>query len=134
MKSIKLFCLLILTSLVFSFCQTEEKTETIDKRETKKLFDGTLRLIKTYTDSISAAEDTTVVAELFRNFNHNLEKLNFEVAPDTDLTLSEQQNDSLYTKLTEFRSLYEKKIFDLVYPDGEPTDSVSSQTQEGTPE
>ena len=104
--------LFIISLTLLVACRYEEKNENTDV-ETEKLFDGTLRLIKIYSDSISLAADTTQVAELFRHFNHNLEKLNFDVVADTDLTLSEQQNDSLYSRLTELRSLFERRMREL---------------------
>ena len=101
----------------------EKKTET-DGNDVDRLYTETLRLIRVYSDSIVNAPDTAEVSSLFRNFNHQLERLNFDVKADTDLALDECRNDTLAIKLTGIRQLYDRKMTEAVKP------AVDSQEEE----
>ena len=107
-KLLRYFAFLLLTLFTLASCRHEE--DNSGKEETNKLYEGTLQLIRTYNDSLSYASDTLSVSTLFHNFNKSLEKLNFDVRPDTDLTLTEGQNDTLYMKICELRNLYDQKM------------------------
>lgn len=86
----------------------EEKNE-----ESDRLYHETLKLIKIYKDSLSRVTDPQELKDIFTNFNIRLEKLNFDVPPDTDLQLNEGKNDTLFIKISELRHIYDIKRAEL---------------------
>lgn len=115
-------------AVLFFMVSCHHEEDNTMKNESNKLYSGTLKLIKEYSDSLSYASDTLAVTTIFQNFNKSLEKLNFEVIPDTDLELTEGQNDTLYMKLCEIRAHYDEKMKEVMYnaieAEGEAEDSL----------
>lgn len=78
--------------------------------QASELYESTLRLISLYTDSIEHATDSTQVEDIFARFNARLDSLNFAVPPDTDLRLSEGENDTLYINIENLRHLHDSRL------------------------
>lgn len=125
---------IIYHSVIFSFLLSvvscSSKEETSDDVDTDKLYNSTLSLIKTYTDSLRTSADTMELSMVFANFNHQLEKLNFDVVPDTDLHLTEDRNDTLYMKLMDLRRLYDDRKKELEAVALPPADEEGETTEE----
>lgn len=83
----------------------EEKPDDSDM-----LYKETLRLITLYTDSIGAATDSVGAEEAFAGFSAQIDSLNMAVEPNTDLLLTEGENDTIYRRITALRTLYDNKL------------------------
>lgn len=103
--------------------KTEEEEET-GTEDALILYTSTLMLIRQYTDSISTAPDSLTLSQIYTRFNAKLDSVNFAVEPDTDLNLSEGQNDTLFIEMEKFRALYNQRLQHLERRD---TISVSQE-------
>lgn len=65
-----------------------------------QLFEKSLVLLRAYTDSLSIAKDSAHVEFLARAYESKINAINFEFPPETDLRLTQEENDSLI-KLTD---------------------------------
>lgn len=63
--------------------------------ESGELFKKSEQLIRLYIDSITTAKDSTGLINIISNFDSKITNLNYSFPPDTDLKMSEQENDSL---------------------------------------
>lgn len=97
-----------------------------------QLFSKSVNLIKGYTDSIRQTNDSASLRRLSNEFNERIAKVNFEFPADTDLDLTEQENDSLIKmidKLVELIRQKEKTLNISVTYDSIPTtDSLGNRT------
>lgn len=105
--------ILITTLLILAACSSnnDEKGD----EEARSLYTGTCRLAKIYTDSIRRAPDSTKAIALMERFDERLTELNFNHAPDTDLRLSEGENDTLALLLRRLRASYEARLDSLAH-------------------
>lgn len=92
-------------------CSNSEQAERPD--DSDRLYKETLLLVKSYNDSISAANDSASAMRAFDAFNAKLDSVNFSVAPDTDLLLTEGENDTIYMNLMSIKNNFEKKLESL---------------------
>ena len=95
------------------------------REEARRLFDGMVNLTKAYTDSIKAAKDTTQLNELIGRFEERIDKMNFDVAPDTDYSLTEGENDTITMMMDKFSAERMAKLKALSEQKVEPADSVA---------
>lgn len=121
---------IVIFSFLLSVVSCSSKEEVSHDVDTDKLYNSTLSLIKTYTDSLRTSADTMELSMVFANFNHQLEKLNFDVVPDTDLHLTEDRNDTLYMKLMDLRRLYDDRKKELEAIALPPADEDGETTEE----
>lgn len=117
----------LLLPMVFGAC--EKKKEAVDRREADSLYSRTIGLIGSYSDSIATAPDSVSVSTLFARFNERLSELNFTVKADTDLLLTEGQNDTLTERLTALRSLRDSRLRSISQPDTTASDSLKQLKQ-----
>ena len=116
MRSLKI--LFLLSLVIFLSCK--KKLETNGNEEARKLYEKSIELIQDYTNRLENLNDLASIDSISNLFEKKLVDLNFKFPPNTDLRLSEQENDSLYCLLHNYRNLKEKKIKNLVIP---PSDS-----------
>lgn len=95
-------------------CAKEEKPANDDS---DKLYRGCLAVSRQYADSIRLASDSAAAEEAFNRAGELLDSVNFSVAPDTDLLLTEEENDTLYANITLLRTLLKEKLHNLSLPD-----------------
>ena len=60
-----------------------------------QLFEKSANVIKGYTDSLANVADSATLRRLKDGLNEKMSKINFQFPADTDLKLSEEENDSL---------------------------------------
>ena len=89
------------------------KEEEVEDDDTDLLYHSTLKLTKIYADSIKMATDSATASGAFSRFNAELDSLNFRVRPDTDLLLTEGENDTIYANLMTVRKIYDRKMKEL---------------------
>ena len=81
--------------------------------DVKLLYHSIVRLAHVYADSIRMAPDSATAVGAFERFNARLDTINFSVAPDTDLQLTEGENDTIYLNLMAVRRIYDRKLSQL---------------------
>ncbi len=72
----------------------EKKVPTLDK-EAHELYNRSLSLVTSYTDSILNSQDSATLIQLDKRFESTLTKLNYEYPAGTDYEITEGENDTL---------------------------------------
>lgn len=81
--------------IVLMCLSCSRRHEPISHEDAGKMFEKSINLLILYTDSISNAADSTQVEGLLNAYEYKINAINFEFPPDTDLRLTEEENDSL---------------------------------------
>lgn len=123
----------IISSLVvlclFASCRKEERE--IDRESGERLFELSERLIKTHADSLELAPDTTTLLRMEKSLTDKMAKVNFQFPPNTDLTLTEEENDSLAQMMKKFREKYDVRLKEMIRR--LPADTVIPPTSTAIP-
>lgn len=126
MRSLLYIVLAAVMSLAAVGCGNGKKVK--DRTEAHELFDAVTTLTKSYTSKIAAASDSAVWATLCEEYEDSLDKVNFSFPPDTDLMLTEGQNDTITTLIATYVRVRDERIHSLLHPvepsDSTPTDSI----------
>lgn len=96
-----------------------------DHAMAEQLFIKSVKLITAYTDSIGNTTDSTAFNRMRNEFDEKLAKVNFQFPPDTDLSLTEEENDSLVRLLEKLRNVIIEKDKNLI-PADTVTDSITT--------
>ncbi len=110
--------------------------EPISHEDAGKMFEKSINLLVLYTDSISKATDSTQVEGLINAYEYKINAINFEFPPDTDLRLTEEENDSLIKMIDRLVAARKERLKHFALPLAINTDSVPftdtiSNRQEG---
>lgn len=98
-----------------------------DRTKARDMFFEISALTEKYTDRVASARDSAEWAYLCVQFEDSLEKINFSYPADTDLLLSEGQNDTI-TRLTQaYITARDERISAILHP-ALPADSVSADS------
>lgn len=111
-------------SPVISSCSMGD--EKRDNRDADKLYSESIQLLRVYTDSLSKAPDTIAIQQLMERFEKRLDKINSDVVAETDLHLSEGENDTLailVQKLINTKNLRIKRVSGVT-----PADSIANDS------
>lgn len=92
--------------------------------DTDRLYNQTIKIAAEYADSIRNAPDSAGAMHAYARFNAAIDSLNMSVAPNTDLQLSEGENDTIFLTLMGVMSLFEGKLEELGRP-AETGDSIT---------
>lgn len=112
MKSLIRF---ILLCSILTAC-SREKLPT-GNQEARILFSQSAELISVFISEINIAKDSVTLDSLQQIFEKNITDLNFKFPPETDLKLTEEENDSLFYLLNQLKqSLYNKKRELIIVP------------------
>ena len=106
MKHIVMTCFIMLAFL--SACKKKEDITQYD--EARYLFDESTKLIQTVTADIAVATDSISIDSLSKVFEKKIVEINFSYPPQTDLKLTEQENDSIYKLMQTMLALKEEKL------------------------
>lgn len=105
---------IILPCMILISCsKKEEEEKSISYAD--QLYERAIKLAKLYRDSIARATDSTSVKELFSNFNLKHTELVFSYPADTELSLSEAQNDTIFEQFIALRQFYNQKLENLAH-------------------
>lgn len=121
--------LLFGTFLFLGACRGKDKDIPPPPDDATILYNKTLQLISQYSDSLSNAPDSMVIMEVMTHFNEKLDSLNFSVPPDTDLKISEGENDTLYLSIEKIRLLYDERLKRMA---GRETENEADTCQQST--
>lgn len=110
--------------LVISAC-TREKNDD-NSQEAMSLYERTCQLTRQYIDSIKMAKDSTQVANLIDRYETALDKMNFDVSPDTDFDLTEGQNDTINMLMEQMSAVRHARLNAMaIREENAPSDSLS---------
>ena len=118
----KKFVFLFAFSLVLLSCNKKE--EHSGSLEARELFNLSAETILDYIKSIPEAKDSADVDSLYNRFQKEVTDINFKFPPETDLKLTEQENDSLFVLLQRLNIVRKEKLESLVF---NPNDSISEE-------
>ncbi|MBD5289094.1 MAG: hypothetical protein HDS26_00220 [Bacteroides sp.] len=125
------FVAFTLLGCYMSGCRNEsEKNRT---GEARALFEASAAMIRSYTDSLRVAKDSASVQELTDHFENAIAKLNFSYPPDTDVALSEYENDTLAMLIDRYLEARQSRLKELhlatvaVKTESEPNDSIAKE-------
>lgn len=116
-------CLLVFTGAC------SRNVDNSGRENARLLYDESVRLIHVYLDSIVNTRDSTEVALLNNNFVESVARLNFRYPANTDLHLTELENEILAKMTARFAGLGKKRLRELkghpATPDPIRKDSVA---------
>ncbi|MDE7350845.1 MAG: hypothetical protein K2N25_07245 [Muribaculaceae bacterium] len=102
-------------------CSKENKKK--DRSKATQMYERICRLTEEYTDRLENAPDSADWASVCTEFEEKLDKITFSYPPDTDLLLTEGQNDTINILLQEYVKMRERRIHGLLNREVE-TDSL----------
>ena len=114
-----LFIVIIACEVIFTCCMNNERKDS--KGEEDRLYAETLALIRQYSDSLEVSKDTAAIKNLMIHFQDRLDRLNNKVAPETDMRMSEGQNDTLAQMLIDLLRLRDERLLGR-------TDTIAADT------
>lgn len=100
-----------LVSFMLFSCIKKEDNDTSD--EARDLFSLSADLIIDITDMIKTAGDSIQVDSLSQLFEKRITEINFAFPPETDMKLTEQENDSIFKLIESLRSVKKDKLISL---------------------
>lgn len=107
--------LMLILPLLLCACGRGSEKESTSQADI--LYSETLRIINAYADSLRVASDTLSLAtdslapeRLMAKLNAELDSLNMSMPPNTDLQLSEAQNDTIIMALESLIDLRPKDL------------------------
>ena len=108
-----------------SGCMSDNKVK--DRTEARGLFRRISSLTRVYTGKVASAPDSASWAQACLEFEDSLEKINFSVSPDTDLLLTEGQNDTIHNLTVKYIEARDRRIQEILHP-VVPTDTVAADS------
>lgn len=111
--------------LVYSGSCTGNKDQN-SHLQASRLFEKSIVLIKAYTDSLNVARDSAHVESLARSFESKINTVNFEFPPETDLKLTQEENDSLIKLIDRLVDARRRRLKQFA---GLLNDTISSEQQ-----
>lgn len=108
MKKLLLFGLY---ALVLASCQ--EKKEIDRSEDASKLFRESALILKEITQKIAEAPDSMTIDSLRDLYEKKITTINFSFPPETDLSVTEQDNDSLFTLIKKMKETTEERLLQL---------------------
>lgn len=104
-------------------CGSEKKVK--DRSAARKMFAEITSLTKSYTSRLENAGDSATWAKICTQYEDSLVKINFSYPPDTDLLLSEGQNDTIATLTRGYIKARDERINAILHP-AMPTDTIDT--------
>lgn len=98
----------------FIACGPEKKVK--DRTAAHSMFAKIVSLTKSYTSRLENAKDSAEWARLSSEYEDSLVKINFSYPPDTDLLLSEGQNDTIANLVQKYTAVRDARIDAILHP------------------
>lgn len=106
--------IMFLVCIIIASCTHEKRNA---KREyATTLYYRSVSMIKLYTDSMMAARDSITVLGLSERLNNQLTVLNFDCPSDTDLEITEGENDTLMMLTDRIVNLRDSLLYRFAHP------------------
>lgn len=88
----------------------------MDRSNASEMFERICKLAKDYTDKVEEAQDSAAWAMACIDFEDKLDKISFSYPPDTDLLLTEGQNDTIHSLMQEYVKSRDGRIHEILHP------------------
>lgn len=124
MRHLHIFALAILAIALLFSCHSNNNQG--NHEVARQLFMKSMYLTEEYIDSLEQAKDSASVSRIVENFNLKITTVNYQFPPDTDLDLSEEENDSLIRMFKRLDTTVAKKL--KAFAGGMPNDSIPSDS------
>ncbi|MDE5871007.1 MAG: hypothetical protein K2H22_03535 [Muribaculaceae bacterium] len=98
-----------------SFGCTQERDRK-DRAQATEMFHRICRLTEDYIERLETAQDSASWATACIEYEDKLEKISFSYPPDTDLLLTEGQNDTIHSLMQEYVGARERRIHGILHP------------------
>lgn len=95
-------------TIIFASCSSHDNKQDFDVAH--QLFEKTIRMTEGYIDSISNAPDSAALQKLAEHFDDRIATLNYQFPPDTDLLMSEDENDSIIRMHKRLTNIERKRL------------------------
>lgn len=105
-------------------CRRENSEK--DRTQADEMFLRICELTKEYTSKLEEAPDSADWADTCSEFEEKLDKISFSYPPDTDILLTEGQNDTIYALMQEYVKARTRRIRGILYPMAQ-TDSIEGK-------
>lgn len=100
----------VLSTLGFSLGMTGcREAKGNDRAMAEQLFAKSERIVRLYTDSVRHVRDSASLHRMEEGVNARLSNINYQFPSDTDLRLTEEENDSLIKLMDRLTSLINEK-------------------------
>lgn len=123
MKSLIYFSVVLIGACVAAACASENTAK--DRSEACDMFGEITSLAKSYILKVGCAPDSAAWADVCMEFEDSLDKVNFKYPADTDLSLSEGQNDTIANLLRAYMKARDERLDFLMAPPALSQDSVA---------
>lgn len=107
---------IVLFAFVISISGCKQENHDKDRSAADEMFRRITRLTSNYTSKLAEISDSAEWAKLCNEFEDSLDRINFSYPPDTDLLLTEGQNDTIHTMLQLFIKDRDNKIQEILHP------------------
>lgn len=104
----------ILSLFIVSGCTQEKKYK--DRSEADEMFNRICKLTIDYTEKLTDSPDSAEWAKSCKEFEEKLDKISFSYPPDTDLLLTEGQNDTIHSLMLEYVKARDERIHAILNP------------------
>lgn len=117
----------------FSLMSCRQDVKVKDRRDAHRLYERIVDLTEHYSRKVAQASDSVSWAAICNAYEDSLGKISFSFPPDTDLLLTEGQNDTIHSLMKEYAIARDARIREILYPVVEP-DSLLSVDSVALPE
>lgn len=114
MNKTKFTTIVATVCLCLSGCAKEKKSK--DRGNANEMYERICKLTKEYTEKLEAADDSTAWETTCADFEDKLDKITFSYPPDTDLLLTEGQNDTINSLLHDYVTARDRRIHGITHP------------------
>lgn len=114
MRKIWVLAALIAVGLSATSCSKETKSK--DRSNAKDMYERICQLTEEYTEKVADSPDSASWAATCAEFEDKLDKVNFNYPPDTDLLLTEGQNDTIYSLMLAYLEARDGRIHRILHP------------------
>lgn len=116
--------MVMVLAMVFAGCGKQRNTDP--RLEARNLYGKNMSMLRMYIDSVENARDSASVNRLIVNYGEKQVKLYYDFPPDTDLKLTEDENDTLSVMTERLLSAREEKLRRFAHAGIESIDSINS--------
>lgn len=119
---------ILLPALAIAVAGCRNQGDNVQGEQARALYERSVRIIVKYTDSLAQAHDSATILRMDKNYDEELTKLNYDYPSDTDLAISEGENDTLANLTLKYVSLRDSLLYRLAHPLVLRNDSLPSDT------
>ena len=112
MKKILIIAMMAAGCIYLSGCRQEKKD--MDRSKASEMFERICKLTRDYTGKVEQAQDSAAWAAACIDFEEKLDKISFSYPPDTDLLLTEGQNDTIHSLMQEYVKSRDVRIHEIM--------------------